>query len=48
MFVCDFFTLSLVGKLCLSGIDSMFKLLYDGSWVIGAEDGCSSDNDVTA
>ena len=46
MFV-QLFCTPLVGRLCLSGIDSTLKLLYDGCWIIGAEDGCSSDNDVT-
>jgi hypothetical protein len=40
--------LSLFGELCLSAIDSILKVLYDACWIIGAEDGRSSDNDITA
>lgn len=38
----------LFGELCLSAIDSILKVLYDACWIIGAEDGRSSDNDITA
>ena len=39
---------SLFKEFCLRGIHSILKLLYDGSWIFGAEDGCSGNNDITA
>jgi len=47
---CNFyiFIKRLFGQLCLSGIDSILKLLNNDCRIFGAEDGCSGDNDITA